>query len=57
MKAKRATIAIGTMEIDVFQLPDGSYRMSQTQVAETIGQSERKRPRISSIKTSEIFTR
>lgn len=40
MKAKRATIAIGTMEIDVFQLPDGSYRMSQTQVAETVGKKE-----------------
>lgn len=40
MKAKRATIAIGTIEIDVFQLPDSSYRMSQTQVAETVGKKE-----------------
>lgn len=36
-KAKRATVAIGSSEVDAFQMPDGSYCMSQAQVAECIG--------------------
>jgi len=36
-KAKRQTIALGDLELDVFQLPDGTYVMSRTQVAETVG--------------------
>lgn len=36
IKAVRATVAIGSLAIDGFQLPDGSYRMSQTQAAECI---------------------
>ena len=36
-KATRATIAIGSLKVEGFMLPDGSYRMSQTQVAETVG--------------------
>ena len=36
-KAKRATVAIGSSEVDAFQRPDGSYCMSQAQVAECIG--------------------
>lgn len=36
-KAKRQTIALGDVPLDVFQLPDGSYCMSLTQVAETVG--------------------
>ena len=35
-KAKRQTIALGDLELDVFQLPDGGYVMSQTQVAEAV---------------------
>jgi hypothetical protein len=35
-KAKRAAVAIGSLEVDVFMLPDGSYRMSQAQASETI---------------------
>jgi hypothetical protein len=27
-KAKRATVAIGPLSVDGFQMPDGSYRMS-----------------------------
>ena len=40
MKARRATIVLGDISLDVFQLPDGSYRMSQTQVAEAVGLDE-----------------
>lgn len=29
-KAKRATVAIALLSVDGFQMPDGSYRMSQT---------------------------
>lgn len=39
-KAKRATVEIGPLAIEGFQMPDGSYRMSQTQAAECIGKPE-----------------
>ncbi len=39
MKARRAVMQLGNLELDVFQLPDGSYRMSQTQIAEAVGLS------------------
>ena len=35
-KATRATVTIGSLVVDGFMLPDGSYRMSQTQAAEAI---------------------
>ncbi|MGF1519871.1 MAG: hypothetical protein ACFCVB_18995 [Nodosilinea sp.] len=36
-KAKRATVAIGPLSVDGFQMPDGSYRMSQTSAADSVG--------------------
>ena len=39
-KAKRETITISSLEVEGFQMPDGSYRMSQTQAAEIIGKDE-----------------
>ncbi len=36
-KAQRETIFVGSLEIEGFQMPDGSYRMSQAQAAECIG--------------------
>jgi hypothetical protein len=36
-KAKRATVLIGDLEVDGFQMPDGSYRMSQAGTAEAVG--------------------
>lgn len=39
-KATRATIQIGALAVDGFMLPDGSYRMSQTQTAEAVGKDE-----------------
>lgn len=41
IKATRATIQLGSLTVDGFMLPDGSYRMSQTQVAEAVGLSRR----------------
>ena len=41
IKATRATVAIGALTVDAFMLPDGSYRMSQTQSADLVGLSER----------------
>ena len=35
-KATRATVTIGTLTIEGFMLPDGSYQMSQTQAAESV---------------------
>lgn len=39
-KAKRETVAIGQLSVDGFQMPDGSYRMSITGIAEAIGTSQ-----------------
>ena len=36
IRATRASVQIGSMEIDGFMLPDGSYRMSQAQVAQAV---------------------
>jgi hypothetical protein len=36
IKAVRATINLGGIELDVFQLPDGEYRLSQVQILEII---------------------
>lgn len=41
IKATRQPISIGDRTIDGFMLPDGNYRMSQTQVAECVGLNER----------------
>ena len=39
MKAKRATIELGDRELEVFQLADGSYDLSQAQVAKAVKKS------------------
>lgn len=36
MKATRSTVTIGSLVVDGFMLPDGTYRMSQAQAAEAI---------------------
>jgi hypothetical protein len=38
-KAKRETVSIGGQEVDGFQMPDGSYRMSQAGAAGAISES------------------
>jgi len=40
-RTTRATVVIGSLTIDGFMLPDGSYRMSLTQAAECIGLTTR----------------
>ena len=40
IKATRASVQLGGRAIDGFMLPDGSYRMSQTQAAECVGKPE-----------------
>lgn len=35
-KAPRATVQLGSIVIDGFMLPNGEYRMSLTQTAETV---------------------
>ncbi|MFM7425132.1 MAG: hypothetical protein ACKO7W_09110 [Elainella sp.] len=40
VKATRAVVQIGSLSIDGFMLPDGSYRMSQTQAAQCIEKPE-----------------
>jgi hypothetical protein len=41
IKATRAIIAIGSLSVEAFMLPDGSYRMSLSQAAECIGKPAR----------------
>ena len=41
IKATRASVQIGALEVDGFMLPDGSYRMSLTQTAECVGKPAR----------------
>ena len=36
-KAQRATVQIGPLSVDGFQMPDGSYRMSIAGAAESVG--------------------
>ena len=36
-KAKRVTVEIGDLEVEGFQMPDGSYQMSQSSAAEAVG--------------------
>lgn len=36
-KATRATVTIGNLAIEGFMLPDGGYRLSQIQAAESVG--------------------
>ncbi|MEM9093167.1 MAG: hypothetical protein AAGC93_31125 [Cyanobacteria bacterium P01_F01_bin.53] len=40
-KAARTTVKIGVSEVDAFQLPDGSYRMSQADAAAAVELSRR----------------
>ncbi len=40
IKATRASVQIASLTVDGFMLPDGSYRMSQTQVAEAIAEAK-----------------
>jgi len=40
VRAVRAFVQIGSLTVDGFMLPDGSYRMSQTQAAECVGKPE-----------------
>ncbi len=40
-KAKRATVQIGPLSVDGFQMPDGSYRMSISGVAGSVGLTAR----------------
>ncbi|NEP56832.1 MAG: hypothetical protein F6K31_07370 [Symploca sp. SIO2G7] len=41
IRATRASVQIGSQQIDGFMLPDGSYRMSLTQTAESVGKPAR----------------
>jgi hypothetical protein len=37
VRAFRASVQIGSLTVDGLMLPNGSYRMSQTQAAECVG--------------------
>lgn len=39
VRASRSTVTVGSSSVDGFRLPDGGYRMSQAQAAESIDES------------------
>ena len=39
VRATRAIVQIGSLTVDGFMLPDGSYRMSLTQAGECVGKT------------------
>ena len=39
-KAEKETIPLGDIFLEVFKMPDGQYRLSQTQVAKAVGKGE-----------------
>jgi hypothetical protein len=41
VKATRASVTLGSITIEGFMLPDGAYRMSQTQAGEAVGVERR----------------
>ena len=40
-KAKRATVAIGALSTEGYQMPSGEYRMSLSSAADTVGLTAR----------------
>ena len=40
VKAKKVSILLGHIRIDVYEIPTGEYRLSQTQVTEVVGKEE-----------------
>jgi hypothetical protein len=54
-KAIRATIKLGDIELDVFQLPDGKYFLSLTQVAETIDMPLKRMSQIRELKLTQTL--
>ena len=56
IKAVRAQIKLGDIDLDVFQLPDGSYRMSAKQVTGAIGIRHSRVAQISATKQVQNLT-
>ncbi|MGL5075111.1 MAG: hypothetical protein ACRDBG_04635 [Waterburya sp.] len=55
IKAVRASICIGNIKLDCYQMPDGSYRMSQTQVLQIIEIQARRYTQIRDSKEAQSF--
>jgi hypothetical protein len=55
MKARRATIKYGSINIEVFQLPNGEYRFSQYQVAKAVDKTEKTVRRFLGGKSPEVL--
>ena len=50
-RATRATVQIGDIPIDVYQLPDGSYRLGGRQVTDAVKEDSKSLPRFYGVKT------
>lgn len=55
VRAKRAEIELGDFTLEVFQLPNGDYRLSQSQVAEIVEKDETLVRRFSTSKSPEAL--
>ena len=51
VKAQRATLDIGGITINVYQLPDGSYRLSGRNVTDAIGEDDKTLPRFYGVRS------
>jgi hypothetical protein len=55
IKAIKATIILGDIDLDVYQLPDGQYFLSLTQVAETIDMPLKRMSQIRELKMAQTL--
>lgn len=55
IKAKRAEIKLGDFVLEIFQLPNGDYRLSQSQVAEIVEKNEINARRFLTSKSPEVL--
>ena len=51
IKAERATILLGDIPINVYQMPDGSYKLSGRNVTDAIGEDDKTLPRSYGVKS------
>ncbi len=55
IKATRATILLGDIELDVFQLPDGSYQISQSQTTEAVNKPPKRMVQLAKSEKGQIL--
>jgi hypothetical protein len=54
-KASRATIILGDIELDVFQLPDESYQISQSQTTNAVNKPPKRMVQLAQSEKGQIL--